>query len=380
MSDQAEQQHIEDEENEPIEEPETIESYNYTFVPTVARIAVYDDMKMAPRVIEIQPAPTAEYIEKLADVIDEQKRRLGGTIPYSAIREVSENFIHARFTEVVVSILDGGNTIRFCDQGPGIHNKDKATLPGFTSATEPMKHYIRGVGSGLPLVKEYLDLSHGNITIEDNLNSGAVVTISLKDDPSQPPAQPGAAPAETQPGAASADAGADAAAAAQAPVAPAGLPQQNAAMAQAAIGAPVPPSPATGMVAGTVVPPAQQPAWGAYQQVAPQGYRTAPQGYQQSAGYPVMPGYPVMQPQQAQPQPMPIPLLSDREKTALTVFAHEGALGVTELSNIMGLAMSSTYALMDKMEESGLIDKTKNKKRILTDYGDAIYQQLKNLE
>ena len=56
--------------------------------------------------------------------------------------------------------------------------KDKAQLPGFTSAIEPMKHYIRGVGSGLPIVKEYLDFSHGTISIEDNLGTGAVVTIS----------------------------------------------------------------------------------------------------------------------------------------------------------------------------------------------------------
>ena len=39
--------------------------------------------------------------------------------------------------------------------------------------------YIRGVGSGLPLVKEYLSFKHGRITIEDNLKTGAVVTISI---------------------------------------------------------------------------------------------------------------------------------------------------------------------------------------------------------
>ena len=96
------------------------------------------------------------------------------TSPYTVIREVSENFIHARFAEIIVSILDEGNTIRFADQGPGIMMKDKAQLPGFTSAIEPMKHYIRGVGSGLPIVKEYLDFSHGTISIEDNLGTGAV--------------------------------------------------------------------------------------------------------------------------------------------------------------------------------------------------------------
>ena len=42
-----------------------------------------------------------------------------------------------------------------------------------------MKKYIRGVGSGLPLVKEVLSFSHGTIKIEDNIGQGSVVTISL---------------------------------------------------------------------------------------------------------------------------------------------------------------------------------------------------------
>lgn len=255
----------------PQQEPkeDSSEPFDYSFVSTVARVAVYDDMRMAPHVIEIQPAPTADYIEHLATCIDEQKRRLGGKIPYSAIREVSENFIHARFSEVVVSIMDEGNTIRFCDQGPGISNKEKAQLPGFTSAIEPMKRYIRGVGSGLPLVKEYLDLSNGHITIEDNLQSGAVVTISLKSDP-----------------------------------------------------APLPVS-APPRITRVAVPP-----------------------------------------------------LSERERLALAAFSNEGALGVKELSDIAGLPVSSTYALMGKLEEHNLIEKTINKKRILTEYGDAVARQI----
>ncbi|MFR4803800.1 MAG: ATP-binding protein [Eggerthellaceae bacterium] len=157
-----------------------MEPFDYTHVHAVARIALYDDLRSAPRVTEIHPAPTAEFIESLASKIYEQAKNAGGTIPYTVIREVSENFIHARFAEATVSILDEGNTIRFADQGPGIPYKDPAQIPGFTSAVEPMKHYIRGVGSGLPIVKEYLDFSHGTITIEDNLGTGAVVTISLR--------------------------------------------------------------------------------------------------------------------------------------------------------------------------------------------------------
>ena len=160
--------------------------FDYTYVQTVARIAQYDDLRSAPRITEIQPAPTADFIEHLASKIYEQAKMAGGTIPYTVIREVSENFIHARFAEIIVSILDQGNTIRFADQGPGINQKEKAQLPGFTSAIEPMKRYIRGVGSGLPIVREYLDYSHGTISIEDNLGTGAVVTISLSSEDAGP--------------------------------------------------------------------------------------------------------------------------------------------------------------------------------------------------
>ena len=141
-----------------MQENDPSQAYDFTYVPTIARIALYDDLRSAPRITEIQPATTAEYIENLASKIYEQAKLAGGTIPYTVIREVTENFIHARFAEIIVSILDQGNTIRFADQGPGINQKEKAQLPGFTSAIEPMKRYIRGVGSGLPIVREYLDV------------------------------------------------------------------------------------------------------------------------------------------------------------------------------------------------------------------------------
>ena len=175
------------------ETSENATSFDYSHVDTPARIALYDDMKSAPRIFTIEPAPTTDFIENLASTIDEQAKRVGGKIPYTAVREVSENFIHAQFRDVVVSILDSGNTIRFADQGPGITDKEKAQKPGFTSAIEPMKRYIRGVGSGLPLVREWLEVSDGSIYIEDNLNSGAVVTITLVAKP-QPAPQPAAIP------------------------------------------------------------------------------------------------------------------------------------------------------------------------------------------
>ena len=152
--------------------------FDFAFVPNPARVALYDDLKSAPRVTEVAPDETTQYIETLTNIIYEQAKLAGGSISYTVIREVTENFIHAYFREVIVSILDGGNTIRFADQGPGIAQAEKAQLPGFTSAIEPMKRYIRGVGSGLPIVKDYLDATDGTITIEDNIANGAVVTIS----------------------------------------------------------------------------------------------------------------------------------------------------------------------------------------------------------
>lgn len=152
---------------------------DFSVVRTPARIAVYDDLKAPPKILEIRPDLTNNYIEKLSSSVYDEANKKGGKIPYTVIREICENFIHAHFSEIVVSILDNGNTIRFADQGPGFIDKTNAQLPGFTSATESMKQYIRGVGSGLPTVKDYLQYSQGYLKIDDNLNNGAVVTISL---------------------------------------------------------------------------------------------------------------------------------------------------------------------------------------------------------
>jgi anti-sigma regulatory factor (Ser/Thr protein kinase)/predicted transcriptional regulator len=103
----------------------------------------------------------------------------GGAVPYTTIREVVENLIHANFQDVVINIYDKGTVIRISDQGPGIPDKTRVFEPGFTTARGEMKKYIRGVGSGLPIVKETMAFSGGQVTIEDNLQSGTVVTLAL---------------------------------------------------------------------------------------------------------------------------------------------------------------------------------------------------------
>ena len=145
--------------------------------PAGARIAVYDGLIAAPRVEELLADDLGAAIEQLASRTYNLARERGGSIPYTIIREVSENLIHAGFREVVVTILEDGALIRFADQGPGISDKEKVFLPGFSTATADMKRIIRGVGSGLPIVRETLAFAGGTIEIDDNLGSGTVVTL-----------------------------------------------------------------------------------------------------------------------------------------------------------------------------------------------------------
>ena len=178
---------------------------SYPHIGARARVAVYESPGAAPRVEDIDPAPVGEFVESVTTRVYELAREQGGTIPYTAIREVTENYIHADFAEPVVSILNEGMTIRFADQGPGIPDKDRAVMPGFTTASGEMKGFIRGVGSGLPIVRDYLSISGGTLLIEDNLGAGSVVTLYARGlagtsgrpgDAASPPSRTFAPPAE----------------------------------------------------------------------------------------------------------------------------------------------------------------------------------------
>ena len=156
--------------------------------PTV-RVAVYDSLASLPRVVELTAEGAREFVDLMANKTYELSQAKGGEIPFTVIREVVENLVHAYFKEAVITILDDGNTIRVSDQGPGIENKSTVFMPGFTTATREMKQVIRGVGSGLPVAREMLEVAGGKITVEDNLGKGAVITLSLERKPAEAPAQ-----------------------------------------------------------------------------------------------------------------------------------------------------------------------------------------------
>jgi hypothetical protein len=143
------------------------------------RIAVYDTLTSPPRVIAVEEEDLPALIASLAEKTYHYCREQGGQVPYSVIQELIENLLHAYFRDVVITILDNGQTIRISDHGPGVGDKERAFQPGFTTATAYQRAIIRGVGSGLPLARESLQFLRGILTVEDNLGGGAVFTIKM---------------------------------------------------------------------------------------------------------------------------------------------------------------------------------------------------------
>ena len=298
------------------QEDNTKNYLNSDFINNTARIAVYNDFRSAPRVVEVKPSSIEIYIENIASNVYTLAQNLGGTIPYTVIREVSENFIHANFAEVVVSIFDNGNTIRFADQGPGINSKETAKLPGFSSASEEMKKYIRGVGSGLPIVREYLEFSEGNITIDDNIKNGAVITISLINRNSSD------------------------------------IQQNN----------------YKNKYNNFSQNKIEEAYSNQYQQFDNKNLQTNfnPNSIPVNKSTEVNKSY----------RHNTTYYLSEDQKSFLLYFLHEGYLGVTDLVNLSGRAQSSTYNILKKLEDLGYIEKGPSQKRVLTEKGQEIAMTL----
>lgn len=146
---------------------------------THARLAVYDNMTTAPRVVDLDSKDLVEFIGLLSSRTYQLSKERGGNIPYTVIKEITENLIHAFFADVVISVMADGNTILVSDGGPGITDKERAIQPGYSTSTSTMKQFIRGVGSGLPIASESMAFLGGFIRIDDNLGRGTVVTIGL---------------------------------------------------------------------------------------------------------------------------------------------------------------------------------------------------------
>jgi len=321
-----------------------------------ARIAVYDDRSAAPRVVVIDPKDVRSYLEEITTTVVRLAKEQGSAIPFMVIREVVENFIHAYFRQPTISILDEGNLIRFSDQGPGIKEKDLALKYGTTSATEEMKQYIRGVGSGLPYVQQYMEDKGGSLTIEDNIAGGTIVTIRAKAQVAgmlsqQAPGTPtmGTPPTASYP----AQAGYPGQMAAQVPAWQA-MPYQ----AQVAQGNPYP---------QPYQQPSPVPSWsqGQPQTLPYASQMTAQQQQLPYQGAPSRTGQAPMPPGSALP-------ISERGRTILAYLSTHEVVGPTELTRQFGHSQPTWSRELQALEEMGLIGKHRGgQKRSLTPAGRA---------
>lgn len=394
-----------------------------------ARIAVYDSMTVPPRVVTVPPSDVRTYLDEITKNVWELATQQGGEWPWHIIRELVENYIHASFIEPTISIMDKGQTISFSDQGPGIPNKAAALRPTFSSATKAMKRYIRGTGSGLPMVEATVKLQHGSISIEDNLGQGAVITVSLahKDEAAQAVQTGGSAPqvapspnpaGPSVPQAPAAQGGYSASGAAMPYQSP--YPQQ----AQQMYGQPAPAAQGWGAYGQPPVQGYPQQGWqtgqGQYPQPGAAGqpyypYGTQPgwpgatgaQGYaapQQpwgAAGAGQMPGTAFPQGAAGQPWPgaqgsaypqqlpgippqaplgMPSPAAQaggagEEERQALTLFLEMDKVGATEVSQATGMSKPTASRRLKEMSEAGLIVKM-GQKYVLTPAGKALLDQI----
>ena len=145
----------------------------------VLLVAHYTAPGEPPRVLSVDGPDERSVLTDAARLVEELVTHDGGRLPSLAVRELVGNVAHAGVEDAVISILDGGNTLRVSDRGPGIRDKERALLPGFTTASPLIRGTIRGVGSGLGLVRESLAAVEGTLEIDDNLAGGTVVTARV---------------------------------------------------------------------------------------------------------------------------------------------------------------------------------------------------------
>jgi hypothetical protein len=156
-----------------------------------ARVAVYGGALEPPQVALVCEDDPALLIEELFT-----RSAAAAAVPPLALREIIENLVHAGFADALVSVLDGGRTVRVSDAGPGIADPARAMLPGFSTADAAAREVIRGAGCGLPLAAGLVGAEGGSLDLAANLAGGTVVTLSVPGGPDVPLPDP--APSDVQ--------------------------------------------------------------------------------------------------------------------------------------------------------------------------------------
>lgn len=153
--------------------------------PPRARVATWSASALPPAVEEMAAPDAAALVEAVCDVVADRS-----PVPAPAVREVVENLVHAGFHDAVITVLDGGRTVRVSDHGPGIADRGRALQPGYTTADADDRALILGVGGGLPFAAAAMAELGGRLEIDDNLGGGAIVTLRLPADEAVPSPEP----------------------------------------------------------------------------------------------------------------------------------------------------------------------------------------------
>lgn len=142
------------------------------------RVVVYLEDE-EPEITEVSAGSPGAATAKLTRLVARKVSETESDIPERAVREIVENLIHAEYRGVIISVLDGGKTVRISDKGPGIASKNQAMEFGFSGASAETLESIRGVGAGLGIARSEMKKAGGRLSIEDNLGGGSVVTVSV---------------------------------------------------------------------------------------------------------------------------------------------------------------------------------------------------------
>lgn len=142
------------------------------------RLAAYAAPSDSPAIMDIPVDPVDSFADRATKAAHEAATQMGGRLPVAALREVVANLVHADFRDASIVVSAGGNEIAVTDRGPGVADKEKALLPGYTTATASLRGHIRGVGAGLALARDVLAAEGGSLSLDDNLGGGTVVKLT----------------------------------------------------------------------------------------------------------------------------------------------------------------------------------------------------------
>lgn len=138
------------------------------------------------RVIDISCDSFADFVDDVLDKTTGLLEDRVALIPSVALREITENLVHALPCSATIVVDPKFDTLYISDTGPGISRLDLAFELGYSTATAAQRSLIRGVGLGLYIAREDLAACGGELSVDSSPGSGTFVRMSLASPPADP--------------------------------------------------------------------------------------------------------------------------------------------------------------------------------------------------